>query len=101
MDVTEAVRAAGGVVTRRSGEGELEVVIVHRASYGDWTFPKGKLDDGEGEEYAHAGEVGARVRHGLSTRLRRRRLVHGTLSSASSLPQADIIARQHDTTMPI
>lgn len=57
MDVTEAVRAAGGVVTRRSGEGELEVVIVHRASYGDWTFPKGKLDDGEGEEQAALREV--------------------------------------------
>jgi 8-oxo-dGTP pyrophosphatase MutT (NUDIX family) len=57
VDVTEAVRAAGGVVTRRSGEGELEVVIVHRVSYGDWTFPKGKLHDGESEDEAAVREV--------------------------------------------
>ena len=57
MDVTEAVRAAGGVVSRRTEGGETEVVVVHRASYADWTFPKGKLHEGESEEQAALREV--------------------------------------------
>lgn len=56
MDVTEAVRAAGGIVTR-TRDGGTEVVVVHRVSYGDWTFPKGKLHEGEGEEQAALREV--------------------------------------------
>jgi 8-oxo-dGTP pyrophosphatase MutT (NUDIX family) len=52
MDVTAAVvEAAGGVVWRRSPAGELEVLLVHRPRYDDWTVPKGKLGAGE----AHAG----------------------------------------------
>lgn len=56
VDVTDTVRAAGGVVTRRGADG-LEVVVVHRLSYGDWTFPKGKLHEGENEEDAALREV--------------------------------------------
>lgn len=40
------VLAAGGVVVRRRGRG-VEVVVVHRPKYDDWSFPKGKLDPGE------------------------------------------------------
>ena len=40
-----AVRAAGGVPVRAGGGG-LEVLIVHRPQYGDWTFPKGKCEPG-------------------------------------------------------
>jgi 8-oxo-dGTP diphosphatase len=40
------VLAAGGVVWRRDGE-RLEVAIVHRPKYDDWSLPKGKLDPGE------------------------------------------------------
>lgn len=57
VDVTEPVRAAGGVVSRRREDGELEVVIVHRVAYGDWTFPKGKIHDGESDEEAALREV--------------------------------------------
>lgn len=57
MDVTEAVRAAGGVVTRRAAGEGIEVVVVHRLAYGDWTFPKGKLHDGETDEEAALREV--------------------------------------------
>jgi hypothetical protein len=32
------VRAAGGLVVRPA----LEVLLVHRPRYDDWTFPKGK-----------------------------------------------------------
>lgn len=42
----DAVRAAGGVVWRR-GDAGIEVVVVHRPRYDDWSFPKGKLDPDE------------------------------------------------------
>lgn len=38
--------AAGGVVWRRTNKG-IELLLCHRPAYGDWTFPKGKLDLGE------------------------------------------------------
>ena len=56
MDQGDAVRAAGGVVWRRGGHG-LEVVLVHRPAYDDWSFPKGKLLDGESDEEAALREV--------------------------------------------
>jgi 8-oxo-dGTP pyrophosphatase MutT (NUDIX family) len=33
------------------------VVLIHRPRYDDWSFPKGKLDDGEGDEDAALREV--------------------------------------------
>jgi 8-oxo-dGTP diphosphatase len=44
------VQAAGGVVYRRHGDGALEVLLVHRPRYDDWTLPKGKLHRGESHE---------------------------------------------------
>jgi len=41
------IRAAGGVLWR-AGAGEvIEVALVHRPQYGDWSLPKGKLRPGE------------------------------------------------------
>src|SRR5215213_7937008 len=60
------VKASGGVVWRR-GEGEVEVVVVHRPRYDDWSLPKGKLDPGEGWEQAALREVEEEV--GLRCRL--------------------------------
>jgi len=51
------VRAAGGVVWRCGKDGDLEVLLVHRPKYDDWTLPKGKLDDGESAEEAALREV--------------------------------------------
>jgi 8-oxo-dGTP pyrophosphatase MutT (NUDIX family) len=58
------VRAAGGVVWRRpagsgggEGAGRVEVLVVHRPRYDDWSFPKGKCDDGESFRAAAEREV--------------------------------------------
>ena len=51
------VRAAGGVVTRRGPDGSLEVLLVHRGHYDDWTLPKGKAEPGETDEECAVREV--------------------------------------------
>ena len=50
------VEAAGGVVWRRS-DGSIEIALVHRPKYDDWSLPKGKLDPGESFEEAAIREV--------------------------------------------
>lgn len=54
---TEVVQAAGGVIWRRSPSGELEILVVHRPRYDDWTVPKGKLEPDEGHAEAALREV--------------------------------------------
>jgi 8-oxo-dGTP pyrophosphatase MutT (NUDIX family) len=54
---SEQVEAAGGVVWRRRDGGDLEVLVVHRPRYDDWSFPKGKLDPGEDHRTAAWREV--------------------------------------------
>jgi 8-oxo-dGTP diphosphatase len=51
------VHAAGGIPWRRSADGSVEVVVVHRPRYDDWSFPKGKLDPGESFEQAAVREL--------------------------------------------
>lgn len=46
------VRAAGGLVVRGG-----EVLVVHRPKYDDWSFPKGKCEDGETDETCALREV--------------------------------------------
>lgn len=41
-----AVIAAGAICWREASAG-LEVLIIHRPKYDDWSWPKGKQDDGE------------------------------------------------------
>jgi len=53
---TKLVRAAGGLVWRRGPDG-IELVLVHRPAYDDWSFPKGKLNEGESELDAALREV--------------------------------------------
>jgi len=52
----DTVQAAGGVVWRRR-DGEVQVLLVHRPKYDDWTLPKGKLEPGETHEQAAMREV--------------------------------------------
>jgi len=42
----ELIRAAGGVLWREESEG-ARVAVIHRTRRGDWSLPKGKLDQGE------------------------------------------------------
>jgi 8-oxo-dGTP diphosphatase len=49
-------RAAGGVVYRSSGDG-LEVCLVHRERYDDWSLPKGTMERGEHPLAAAVREV--------------------------------------------
>jgi 8-oxo-dGTP diphosphatase len=51
------IEAAGGAVCRHREDGELEVLVVHRPRYDDWSLPKGKLDPGESAEDAARREV--------------------------------------------
>jgi 8-oxo-dGTP diphosphatase len=44
-------------VVVRDGDGGLEVVIVHRPKYDDWTLPKGKAERGESDEDCAVREV--------------------------------------------
>jgi polyphosphate kinase len=48
--------AAGGLVSREAN-GERQVLLVHRPRYDDWSFPKGKLAEGETEAQAALREV--------------------------------------------
>ena len=66
--MSEIVRAAGGLVVREGANGG-EILIVHRPAYGDWSFPKGKLEPGEREEQAAIREVEEET--GLRCRLER------------------------------
>jgi ADP-ribose pyrophosphatase YjhB (NUDIX family) len=61
------VKASGGVVWRRAADGGLELVVVHRLRYDDWSLPKGKLDAGESWEDAALREVEEEI--GLRCRL--------------------------------
>jgi 8-oxo-dGTP diphosphatase len=56
LGVSQPVRAAGGIVLRGEG-GDRSVALVHRPRYDDWSFPKGKLEDGEDEATAALREV--------------------------------------------
>ncbi len=52
----ETIQAAGGAVWRREGD-RLEVLLIHRPRYDDWSLPKGKLNDDEDHTAAALREV--------------------------------------------
>ncbi|MFM6941105.1 MAG: NUDIX hydrolase [Candidatus Planktophila sp.] len=51
------IKAAGAVVWREEVPFELEILLVHRAQYDDWSFPKGKIENGESAIAAAFREV--------------------------------------------
>lgn len=55
---TQSIQKAGGIVTQQSAEsGALQVYLIHRPRYDDWTLPKGHVDEGENIEKAALREV--------------------------------------------
>jgi 8-oxo-dGTP diphosphatase len=50
------IRAAGGLVARDTDDG-LELLVVHRPKYDDWSFPKGKAEGDESDEDCARREV--------------------------------------------
>ncbi|MFI0818942.1 NUDIX hydrolase [Streptomyces sp. NPDC021098] len=64
-DVTTTVRAAGCVLWRHTPrdarptgrDGGLEIALVHRPRYDDWSHPKGKLKRGEDALHCAVREV--------------------------------------------
>ena len=53
----DTVRAAGGVVWRTRADGDVEVLLIHRPKYDDWTLPKGKADPDESDQDCARREV--------------------------------------------
>lgn len=51
------VQAAGGVVWREGASSSVEVLVVHRPRYDDWSFPKGKCAPDEARELCALREV--------------------------------------------
>ena len=70
------VVACGAVVWRRGLNDALEVLVVHRPRYDDWSFAKGKIDRGETIEDCARREVFEETGFAitLGTRLPRRGL---------------------------
>ena len=44
---SQVIYAAGAVLWRQVGKKKLELAVIHRPRYGDWSLPKGKLDPNE------------------------------------------------------
>ncbi|HMC72342.1 MAG TPA: NUDIX hydrolase [Mycobacteriales bacterium] len=58
MSSTARIEAAGGVLWRAAlGAAGVEVALVHRPKYDDWSLPKGKLEEGEHPLLAAVREV--------------------------------------------
>ena len=59
LEVAEVsvMRAAGGVVVRRTRSREPEIAVIHRPEYDDWTLPKGKIEPDESPEDCALREV--------------------------------------------
>ena len=56
--MAKPILAAGAVVWRSvEGSSHVEVAIIHRPRYDDWSLPKGKVDPGETEPAAAVREV--------------------------------------------
>lgn len=51
------VQAAGALVWRINAKKKLEVLLVHRPSYDDWSWPKGKVDPGETQAACAVREI--------------------------------------------
>jgi 8-oxo-dGTP pyrophosphatase MutT (NUDIX family) len=62
--MAKPILAAGAVVWRSvEGSSHVEVAIIHRPRYDDWSLPKGKVDPGETEPAAAVREIHEETGH--------------------------------------
>jgi 8-oxo-dGTP diphosphatase len=62
--MAKPILAAGAVLWRSvDGSSDVEVAIVHRPRYNDWSLPKGKVDQGETEPATAVREVHEETGH--------------------------------------
>jgi 8-oxo-dGTP pyrophosphatase MutT (NUDIX family) len=54
---TDVVYASGVVPWRKILGGEIEILLIHRPRYDDWSVPKGKRDAGETDEACAVREM--------------------------------------------
>jgi 8-oxo-(d)GTP phosphatase len=89
---------AAGALVWRTGSESLEVLLVHRPRYQDWSWPKGKVDPGESLPAAGVREVSEETGHdvvlgmplpGLRYRLTDGRIKRVRLWSARVVGEAD------------
>lgn len=75
-NVRHVIEAAGGILYRIADDGRgnapvtlkrIEVCIVHRPKYDDWSWPKGKLELNESHRHAAVREIGEET--GMSVEL--------------------------------
>ena len=72
MASEQIIKAAGGVIWRKRTSSNttgsaIEVLLIHRSKYDDWTLPKGKADPGESLPETAVREIQEET--GLSVRL--------------------------------
>ena len=65
LSATGAIVAAGAVLWRVR-DSRLEICLIHRPKYDDWTLPKGKVEDGEHILAAAVREVEEETGHRIS-----------------------------------
>ncbi|GAA1452622.1 NUDIX hydrolase [Nesterenkonia lacusekhoensis] len=92
-DGADAQILAAGALCWRLHRGELEVLLIHRPRYDDWSFPKGKLDDDETlPECAVrevAEEIGLKIRLGIPLPVTRYDVVKPRRNDSAGNPRAD------------
>lgn len=57
---------AAGAIPWRLEHGKLRVLVIHRPKYDDWSWPKGKLDDGEAIAECAVREVREEIGLGIT-----------------------------------
>lgn len=66
LSATGAAIIAAGAVLWRVRDSSLEICLIHRPKYDDWTLPKGKVEDGEHILSAAVREVEEETGHRVS-----------------------------------
>ena len=56
-NATPLIQAAGAVLWRKDRNSEIEIAIIHRPKYDDWSLPKGKVEPGESHISAGYREI--------------------------------------------